>query len=71
MEILHLVMGVFVTRTYLSDVSISKNDPLFKNGVWADWNQRNLDQNHQHSVYKLCLIQCSITVDKHCRINIY
>ena len=55
--------GVFVTRTYLCDVRISKNDPRLKNGVWADSNQRNLDRNHQHSVYKLCLIQCFITVD--------
>ena len=53
----------FVTRTYLCNVRISKNDPLLKNGVWPDSNQRNLDQNHQHSVYKLCLIQCSITID--------
>ena len=54
---------VFVTRTCLRDVRISKNDPLLKNGVWPDSNQRNLDQKHQHIVYKSCLIQCSIKVD--------
>ena len=38
--------GVFVTRTYLCEVRISKNGPLLKNGVWPDSNKRNLDQNH-------------------------
>ena len=38
--------GVFITRTYLCGVRISKNDPLLKNGVWPDSNQRNLEQNH-------------------------
>ena len=38
--------GVFVTRTYLCDVRINTNDPLLKNRVWPDSNQRNLDQNH-------------------------
>ena len=55
--------GVFVTRTCLRDVRISKSDPLLKNGVWSDLNQRNLDQKHQQSVYKLCLNQCFITVN--------
>ena len=38
--------GAFVIRTDLCDVRISKNDPLLKNGVWPDSNQRNLYQNH-------------------------